>query len=58
MTSFVHVDMPADHPGMVRAERACIDLSRRAHAVSTARAAGASLLLAAIVSPCWSSPTR
>ena len=48
MTSFVHVDHPAEHPGVVRAERAIEILSHAAHTFSGARGA-ATLLLAAIV---------
>ena len=49
MTSFVHVDHPTEHPGVVRAERAAEALQRAASNVFSPRGA-VSLLLAAIVS--------
>lgn len=49
MTSFVHVDHPTEHPGVVRAERAAEALQRAATSVFSPRGA-ASMLLAAIVS--------
>lgn len=49
MTSFVHVAMPTEHPGVARAERAADSLQQAASAVTSARGA-ATLLLAAIVS--------
>ena len=49
MTSFVHVDQPTQHPGVVRAERAVESIKSAAHEVLSPRGA-ASLLLAAIVS--------
>lgn len=49
MTSFVHVDLPTEHPGVVRAERAAEAISQAAHEVLSPRGA-ASLLLAAMVS--------
>ena len=49
MTSFVHVDQPTEHPGVVRAERAAHGLQRVIGAYTGARG-GATLLLAAIVS--------
>ena len=48
MTSFVHVDYPVDHPGVVRAERVISNIQRAASRFDATRA-GASLLLAAIV---------
>ena len=49
MTSFVHVDMPTEHPGVARAERAAGSLKQAASRMASARGA-ASLLLAAVVS--------
>jgi hypothetical protein len=49
MTSFVHVDQPTEHPGVVRAERAVELFAQTAHSFSGARGV-ATLLLAAIVS--------
>ena len=49
MTSFVHVDQPTEHPGVVRAERAAQFIAHTAHSFSGARGV-ATLLLAAIVS--------
>ena len=49
MTSFVHVDQPTEHPGVVRAERAAEALQCAATSVFSPRGA-ASMLLAAIVS--------
>ena len=48
MTSFVHVDQPTQHPGVVRAERAVQTLTHIARSFEGTRG-GASLLLAAIV---------
>lgn len=48
MTSFVHVDQPTEHPGVVRAERAAHLVAQTARSFSGARGA-ATLLLAAIV---------
>ena len=48
MTAFAHVDHPAEHPGVVRAERAVENVSRLLKRLDSARA-NASLLLAAIV---------
>jgi undecaprenyl pyrophosphate phosphatase UppP len=48
MTSFVHVDYPMQHGGVVRAERAAKTLRQAAQRFDPTRA-GASLLLAAIV---------
>lgn len=48
MTSFVHVEYPAQHAGVVRAERAAQTLKHVARRFDPTRA-GASLLLAAIV---------
>jgi hypothetical protein len=48
MTSFVHVDYPVDHPGVVRAERVISNIQHAASRFDATRA-GASLLLAAIV---------
>jgi chromate transport protein ChrA len=48
MTAFVHVNYPAQHPGVVRAERAVQSIRRSARAFDANRA-GASLLLAAIL---------
>jgi hypothetical protein len=48
MTSFVHIDYPVDHPGVLRAERAIGTIQQAARAFDATRAAG-SLLLAAIV---------
>jgi hypothetical protein len=48
MTSFVHVDYPSQHGGVVRAERAAQNLKVAASRFDPTRA-GASLLLAAIV---------
>jgi len=49
MTSFVHVDIPAEHPGVARAERAFTTLRNLAGGFEGARG-GATLLLAAVVS--------
>lgn len=49
MTSFVHVEQPTEHPGIVRAGRAADSLKQAAHEVLSPRGA-ASMLLAAIVS--------
>lgn len=49
MTSFVHVDIPANHPGVVRAE-AVIDQVRTARRSFDGARGLAALLLAAIVS--------
>ena len=49
MTSFVHVDMPTEHPGVARAERAAASLKQATSNMMSARGA-ASLLLAAVVS--------
>lgn len=48
MTSFVHVDQPTEHPGVVRAERAAQLVAQTARNFSGARGL-ATLLLAAIV---------
>ncbi len=48
MTSFAHVDYPAEHPGVIRAERVVESVSRFASRLDGARAT-ASMLLAAIV---------
>lgn len=48
MTSFVHVEQPAQHPGVVRAERAAQSLGQLVRGFDSARAA-ATVLLAAIV---------
>lgn len=48
MTSFVHVDHPVEHPGVVRAERVIGNIQQAARSFDATRA-GASLLLAAIV---------
>ncbi len=48
MTSFVHVDHPTEHPGVVRAERAARTLRHAARSVDGPRGA-ASLVLAAMV---------
>jgi hypothetical protein len=49
MTSFVHVDMPAEHPGVARAERAFTAIRDLGRTFEGARGA-ATLLLAAVVS--------
>ena len=49
MTSFAHVDHPAEHPGVVRAENAAAAVRQIATRVDGARGA-ATLLLAAVVS--------
>jgi hypothetical protein len=49
MTSFVHVDMPAEHPGVARAERAFTAIRDLGRNFEGARGA-ATLLLAAVVS--------
>ena len=49
MTSFVHVEQPTEHPGIVRAGRAADSIKQAAHEVLSPRGA-ASMLLAAIVS--------
>jgi hypothetical protein len=48
MTSFVHVDYPSEHPGVVRVERAAQSLKGMVLGFDASRT-GASLLLAAIV---------
>jgi len=48
MTSFVHVDYPVDHPGVVRAERVINNMQNAVSRFDATRA-GASMLLAAIV---------
>jgi hypothetical protein len=48
MTSFVHIDHPVEHPGVVRAERVIETIQQAARSFDATRA-GASLLLAAIV---------
>ena len=48
MTSYAHVNYPAEHPGVVRAERVAKSMRQAARGFDGARA-GASLLLAAIV---------
>jgi hypothetical protein len=48
MTSFVHVDYPTQHPGVVRAENAIAALKNAAAGFDGARGA-ASLMLAAVV---------
>lgn len=48
MTSFVHVDYPTEHTGVVRAERAAAVIGQAAQELISARGA-ASMLLAAIV---------
>ena len=48
MTSFVHVDYPTEHPGVVRAENAVAALKGVASNFDGARGA-ATLLLAAVV---------
>jgi hypothetical protein len=48
MTSFVHVDYPSQHAGVVRVERAAKSLKHVARRFDPTRA-GASMLLAAIV---------
>ncbi|MDQ6881591.1 MAG: hypothetical protein M3150_05815, partial [Pseudomonadota bacterium] len=48
MTSFVHVDQPTEHSGVIRAGRAADSIQRAAGGVFSPRGA-ASLLLAAIV---------
>ena len=48
MTSFVHVDHPTEHPGVVRAQQAAASLAQIGRSFGSARGA-ASLLLAAIV---------
>ena len=48
MTSFVHVDYPSEHPGVVRVERAAQSVKQLVLGFDATRA-GASLLLAAIV---------
>ena len=49
MTSFVHVEQPTQHPGVVRAERAVESIQHAVQNFDSARG-GATLLLAAIVS--------
>lgn len=49
MTSFVHVDFPAEHPGVARAERAFAAIGQLGRNFDSARGA-ATLLLAAVVS--------
>ena len=48
MNSFVHVDQPTEHPGVVRAERAIRLVAAGVRSFDGARGA-ASLLLAAVV---------
>src|SRR6266481_3703654 len=48
MTAFAHVNHPAEHPGVIRAERLAKSIGNAARGFDGARA-GASLLLAAIV---------
>jgi len=48
MASFVHIDHPVEHPGVVRAERVIGNIQQAARTFDATRA-GASLLLAAIV---------
>ncbi|MBG9389122.1 hypothetical protein [Caenimonas aquaedulcis] len=48
MTSFAHVDNPAEHPGLIRVERFATSVQNAYRSLSAPRA-GASLLLAAIV---------
>ena len=48
MTSFVHVDYPVEHPGVIRAERVIGNIQEAARRFDATRA-GASMLLAAIV---------
>lgn len=48
MTSFVHVDHPVEHPGVIRAERVIGNIQEAARRFDATRA-GASMLLAAIV---------
>jgi len=48
MTSFVHVDHPVDHPGVVRAERVISNIQHAASRFDATRA-GATMLLGAIV---------
>ncbi len=48
MTSFAHVEYPAQHPGVARAQRTAETLKRAASGFDSTRAS-ASLLLAAIV---------
>jgi hypothetical protein len=49
MTSFVHLDYPTEHPGVLRAEQAAQTLRGVVHRFEGARGAAA-LLLAAVVS--------
>lgn len=49
MTSFVHVDQPTEHPGVVRAERAVSLIAAAFRAVGRSHSS-ATLLLAAMVS--------
>ena len=49
MTSFVHVEHPAEHPGVTRFERAAQNIKQAARSFDGARGTAA-LLLAAIVS--------
>jgi hypothetical protein len=49
MTSFVHVDQPSQHPGVVRFERAAQGVAQFVRSFNGARGA-ATLLLAALVS--------
>lgn len=49
MTSFVHVALPTEHPGVGRAKRAADSIKQAASTMTSARGA-ASLLLAALVS--------
>jgi hypothetical protein len=48
MASFVHIDHPVEHPGVIRAERVISNIRSAASRFDATRA-GASLLLAAIV---------
>ena len=48
MTSFAHVDNPAEHPGLIRVERLATSIQNGYRGLQGPRA-GASLLLAAIV---------
>ena len=49
MTSFVHVEQPTEHPGVIRAERVAESIKQASHRMVSPRGAAA-LLLAAIVS--------
>ena len=48
MASFVHIDQPVEHPGVIRAERVIGNIQQAARTFDATRA-GAILLLAAIV---------